>query len=221
MYPVSGYYRQPPGTAGRDINAPEAWDIHTGSSEIVVAVIDTGVNYNHRDMQGNIWVNINEIPGDGLDNDDNNYIDDFYGYDFCQNNQPMDSDPMDEMGHGTHVAGIIAARTDNSQDIAGVSWNAKIMAVKFLDRSGYGNSSDGAASILYATYNGADILSNSWGWPVEPEGPNDVNTVREAIEYAVSQGVIVVAAAGNNGISSMFYPAAYDNVISVAATDLS
>jgi parallel beta-helix repeat protein/predicted outer membrane repeat protein len=194
MYPASGNYRNPPGRAGCDVNAPQAWDIHTGSSEVVVAVIDTGVDYNHRDLQGNMWVNSNG----------------YFGYDFVN----KDNDPMDDMGHGTHCAGIIAARANNSLDIAGVSWNAKIMAVKFLNAGGGGTVDDGAKAIEYATDNGADILSNSWGWT----GP-DSNTVRQAIEDAISQGVIVVAAAGNNNSSTPLYPAIYDHVISVAATD--
>jgi subtilisin family serine protease len=192
MYPESGSYRHPPGTAGCDINAPEAWDIHTGSSEIIVAVIDTGVDYNHRDLQGNMWMDANGC----------------HGYDFVND----DNDPMDDHGHGTHCAGVIAARSNNSLDIAGVSWNAKIMPVKFLSASGSGFTDKGAESIIYATDNGSDILSNSWGG-------SDSNTTRDAIEYAVSQGAIVVAAAGNNNSSSPHYPAGYDGVISVAATD--
>lgn len=192
MYPASGRFREPPGTVDCDIDANEAWDIHTGSSEVVVAVIDTGVDYNHRDLQGNMWV------------DSNGY----YGYDFIND----DNDPMDDNGHGTHCAGIIAARTDNFLDIAGVSWNAKIMAVKFLSAYGSGYGDDGANSIYYATDNGADILSNSWGGP-------DSNTIEEAVNYAVGWGVIVVASAGNKNSTSPSYPAYYDGVISVAATD--
>jgi thermitase len=192
MYPWDGRSREPPGTLDCDIDASEAWDIITGSSEVVVAVIDTGVDYNHRDLQGNMWV------------DSNGY----YGYDFVND----DNDPMDDMGHGTHCAGIIAARTDNSMDIAGVSWNAQIMAVKLLDVHGYGLSDDAADSIIYATDNGADILSNSWG--LEPS-----QLLEDAIEYAVSRGVIVVAVAGNDNSSSPYYPAAYNSVISVTATD--
>ena len=197
MYPESRNYRHPPGTPGCDVNAIKAWNLSTGSSEIVVAVIDTGVDYNHMDLQGNMWTDANGN----------------YGYDFVND----DNSPMDDYGHGTHCAGIIAARTNNSLDIAGISWDTKIMAVKFLDFSGSGWLSDGAEAIKYAVNNGAEVLSNSWEFGTQPEeGPN---TIREAIQYAVSNGAIVVAAAGNENISTPSYPAAYENVISVAATD--
>ncbi|MFZ0034685.1 MAG: S8 family serine peptidase [Sedimentisphaerales bacterium] len=208
MYPWDGRFREPPGTVDCDIDASEAWDITTGSSEVVVAVIDTGVDYNHRDLQENIWWNADEIAGNGIDDDNNGYVDDVHGYDFSN----RDNDPIDDDGHGTYCAGIIAARTDNSLDIAGVCWNAQIMAVKFLDADGHGFLDNAADSIIYATDNGADILSNSWG--VKPS-----QILEDAIEYAVSRGVIVVASAGNDNNSSPYYPAAYNSVISVAATD--
>jgi|GEM_PF-577078 len=196
-YPAWGvrFYETLHGTAESDINAPEAWDISSGSSDIVVAVIDSGVDYNHRDLQGNMWTDANGC----------------YGYDFCNN----DNDPIDDLGHGTHCAGIIAARGNNSTDMTGVSWNAKIMAVKFLGWDGYGEESAAVEAINYAVNNGADILSNSWGaW--EPS-----QAVEDAIDYAYSNGVIVVAAAGNLGFGAPApnYPAYYDHVIAVAATD--
>ncbi|NIN34405.1 MAG: S8 family serine peptidase, partial [Gammaproteobacteria bacterium] len=131
MYPESGNYNHPPGTAGCDIDAPEAWDIYTGYSDVIVAVVDTGVDYQHRDLNDNMWVNTGEIAGNGIDDDNNGYVDDIYGYDFING----DSDPMDDNGHGTHCAGIISAEgnTDPNRDIAGVCWIAGIMALKFLD----------------------------------------------------------------------------------------
>jgi subtilisin family serine protease len=124
-YPASGKYGLPPGTPDSDVDAPEAWDVHIGSSEVIIAVVDTGVDYNHRDLQGNIWINSGEIPDNDVDDDGNEYIDDIYGYDFLNN----DNDPNDDHGHGTHCSGTIAAGGNNGLDIAGVCWNAKIMAL--------------------------------------------------------------------------------------------
>ncbi len=120
------------GTPDADIDAPEAWDIGTGSTDIVVAVIDTGVDYTHPDLAANMWVNPGEIPANGIDDDGNGYIDDVHGYDFVNN----DGDPMDDHYHGTHCAGTIGAVGNNSQGVAGVNWHVKIMAVKFLDAGG-------------------------------------------------------------------------------------
>jgi subtilisin family serine protease len=195
-----------------DIDAPEAWDIHTGNSEIIVAVVDTGVDYNHRDLDDNMWVNSDEIPDNGIDDDGNGYIDDVYGYDFCTYTQESDSDPIDDCGHGTHCAGIIAAQGNNALDIAGVCWNARIMALKFLNSAGWGYTADGAACFYYAVNNGADVTSNSWG------GGGYLETMEEAINYAHSQGVIMVASAGNSGSASPQYPARYDHMVAVAAT---
>ncbi|GAF83267.1 unnamed protein product, partial [marine sediment metagenome] len=152
-YPASGHYNLPPGTPDCDIDAPEAWDIHTTSSEVIVAVVDTGVDYNHRDLQANFWVNSGEIPDNGVDDDGNEYIDDIYGYDFINDN----GDPLDDHGHGTHCSGTIAARGDNGLDIAGVcpswlsqaetGWNARIMALKFLNADGEGYTSDAVTAI--------------------------------------------------------------------------
>ncbi|MBN1796696.1 MAG: S8 family serine peptidase [Sedimentisphaerales bacterium] len=210
MYPESGKYNHPPGEYDADIDMPDAWDIFTGSADIVVAVIDTGVDYNHRDINDNMWVNQAELSGTaGLDDDLNGYIDDVYGYDFYN----RDGDPMDDRGHGTHCAGTIAAETNNLQDIAGMCWQAKIMAVKFLGSGGYGSTSNAVKSFYYAVANGAEVTSNSWGG-----GPYS-ETLEEAIEYATSQGVIVVAAAGNDDTNVPEYPANYTEAIAVAATN--
>jgi subtilisin family serine protease len=208
-YPASGKYNFPPGTPDSDINAPQAWDIHTGSSEVIIAVVDTGVDYNHRDLQDNIWINSGEIPDNDVDDDGNEYIDDTYGYDFLNN----DNDPNDDHGHGTHCSGIIAAGGNNGLDITGVCWNAKIMALKFLDENAEGFFSDAVTAIYYAAENGADVISNSWGGPFPSE------MMEEVIEYAHSQGVILVAAAGNKNHALPHYPAFYENMIAVAATD--
>lgn len=193
-YPVLGG-SSASGTPGVDINAPQAWDIFTDDSNIVIAVIDSGVDYTHRDLAGNLWT---DSQG-------------HYGYDFLND----DSDPMDDFGHGTHCAGIIAAVIDNSTDLSGLCHNAKIMSVKFLNSSGSGPTDAAVDSVYYAVENGADVISNSWG----AEYYSD--TLETAFEYAYSQGVICVAAAGNENSSSQFYPAYFDNIISVAATNSS
>ena len=122
------------GTVDADIDAPEAWDIHTGSGSVVVGVIDSGVNYDHPDLAENIWVNTLELNGQkGFDDDGNGYIDDIHGYDFVND----DGDPKDDRGHGTHVAGTIGAMGNNGTGVAGVNWNVQIMPLKFLNRHGF------------------------------------------------------------------------------------
>ena len=197
-----------------DIDAPEAWDYTTGTGQTVVAVIDTGVDYNHDDLRANIWVNSGEIAGNGLDDDGNGYIDDLHGYDFANN----DSNPMDDNGHGTHVSGTIGAVGDNGLGVVGVNWHTKIMALKFLDESGSGYLSNAIRALDYAVANGARLSNNSWG------GGGYEATLGMAIARASSVGHIFVAAAGNsasNNDVTASYPAsyAYENVVAVAATD--
>lgn len=116
------------GVEDADIDAPEAWDIQTGS-DVVVGVIDTGIDYIHPDLDDNLWVNEGEIPDNGIDDDGNGYVDNYHGYDFVNG----DSDPFDDNGHGTHVSGTIAAEGDNGVGVIGVNWDAQIMGLKFLD----------------------------------------------------------------------------------------
>ncbi len=201
------------GTVDADIDAPEAWDTTKGSSNIVVAVIDTGVDYNHPDLAANMWTNLGEIAGDGTDNDGNGYVDDIRGWDFFSN----DNNPYDQSGHGTHCSGTIAAEGDNGIGVVGVSWNTKIMPLRFLGRNG-GSTTDAILAITYATENGANIMSNSWG------GGGYSAALKEAISAADDAGILFVAAAGNAGTDNDLtphYPSSYDvpNVISVAATD--
>jgi len=209
MYPESGRYNHPPGTPDCDIDAPEAWDIFTGGPDTIVAVVDTGVDYRHRDLDDNMWINIGEIAGNGVDDDGNGYVDDIYGYDFINN----DCDPCDDYGHGTHCAGTIASEGDNGLDIVGICWNARIMALKFLGYDGYGSTSDAVTAFYYAVENGADVISNSWG------GGSYSYAMKDAIDYAHSQGVIMVASAGNDYSYYPEYPAYYEHMISVAATN--
>lgn len=208
-YPESGRFNPPPGTPDCDIDAPEAWSLATGGAQTIVAVVDTGLDYAHRDLQGNIWTNSEEVPGNGLDDDENGYIDDTYGYDFFND----DPDPKDDHGHGTHCAGVIAARTDNGLDMTGVCRHARIMGLKFLGSAGGGYVDGAVGAIYYAVENGADVISCSWG------GQGDYNPVYEAIEYAYSMGVIVVASAGNSDSNIPPYPGGYNHVIGVAATN--
>jgi subtilisin family serine protease len=202
------------GTVDADIDAPEAWDTTKGNDTIVVAVIDSGVDYNHLDLNDNIWTNPHETPGDGIDNDHNGYVDDIRGWDFYNN----DNNPYDDNGHGTHCSGTIAAEGNNGIGVAGVSWNTKIMPLKFLNRTGSGYTFGAISAVTYATQNGADIMSNSWG------GGSYTQALENAISAANDAGILFVAAAGNAGSDNdalPHYPSSYnvDNIISVAATD--
>jgi subtilisin family serine protease/subtilisin-like proprotein convertase family protein len=195
-----------------DMDAPEGWDLATGNGSIIVAVLDTGVDYNHPDLAANMWRNPGEIPGNHLDDDGNGFVDDVYGYDFANN----DANPMDDNGHGTHVAGTLGAVGNNGIGIAGVAWNVRIMAVKFLAADGTGYTSNAIRALNYAVANGAKISNNSWG------GGGFDQALNNAIASARAQGHIFVAAAGNAGLNSDVapnYPASYplDNVVSVAA----
>jgi len=203
-----------PGREGADINAIDAWKLSRGSRDIVIAVIDTGIDYNHPDLRDNIWVNYKEKNGKpGVDDDGNGYIDDIHGFNFQSGDGH--GDPMDDHGHGTHCAGTIGAVQDNGHGVAGVMPRVKMMGVKFLGR--YGGSLAGAIkSIDYATKMDVDIMSNSWG------GGGFSKLLKEAIERANEKGILFVAAAGNDGKDNdakPSYPANYqvDNVISVAA----
>ena len=198
------------------IGATTAWDYTVGSSQIVVAVIDTGVDYTHPDLAANIWKNTDEIAGNGRDDDGNGFVDDYYGFNFTNST----SSPLDDNGHGTHVAGIIGAVSNNSRGVAGVNWNVQIMSLKFMTSTGSGYTSSAVNAIYYAVNNGAKIINNSWG------GGGYDQSLATALQYAQSKGVIVVNAAGNSGTnvdSSPYYPASfnYSNVITVAATDSS
>ncbi len=210
------------GSPGADIDAVEAWDTVTDASNLIVAVIDTGIDYTHPDLAANMWTNPGEIPGNGIDDDNNGYIDDIHGYDFHNN----DADPMDDHFHGTHVAGTIAASGDNGQGVVGVAWQAKLMALKFLDHTGGGFASDAINALLYATDNGAIISNNSWGQFGTTYYLEVYNApMKEAIAAAGQAGHLFVAAAGNEGsYTDSGYSAhpsgiTLNNVLSVAATD--
>jgi len=201
------------GVNDADMDAPEAWDLQTGNN-VVIAVIDTGVDYNHPDLIGNIWTNPGEIANNGRDDDGNGYIDDVRGWDFSGN----DNNPMDDNDHGTHVAGTIAAKGNNGTGIAGVNWSAKIMPLKFMNASGQGTTASAIEAIQYAVANGARISNNSWG------GPGFSRALYDAVALANAAGHVFVAAAGNSGRNndvSPDYPSSFDlpNIVAVAATD--
>jgi subtilisin family serine protease len=215
-----------------DIGVKEAWKKTMGSPDMIVAVIDTGVDYTHEDLAPNMWRNPKEIPDNGIDDDGNGFIDDVIGWDFASNdNKPYDLKGTANPGHGTHCAGNVAAKAMNGLGVAGVAPNVRIMALRFLTDKGEGTTADAVKAIHYAVDNGARVLSNSWG--SEGEDPSDGSqnqALRDAIKYAEDHGVLFIAAAGNghNGVgydndsdSRPGYPASYDfdNIISVAAID--
>ena len=198
----------------------EAWDITKGSSNVLVAVIDTGVDYNHEDLAANIAVNSGEIAGDGIDNDNNGYVDDVVGYDLYSN----DSDPSDEHYHGTHVAGTIGAVMDNGLGMAGVSPNVGIVPVRVMSPRGSGSYSKILAGVNYAIARGVDVMNMSIGG-FGSSVDNNFTLLGEAMESARQAGIIIVAAAGNytddvdQDPTRKLYPAAFthDNIISVAS----
>lgn len=196
------------------VHAPAAWAKTAGSEHVIVADIDTGIDYNHPDLINNMWRNSKEMADDGRDNDGNGYTDDVLGWDFSN----KDSLPWDDNGHGTHTSGSIAATGGNGIGISGVAQRASLMALKFLDGEGSGTTEDAILAIRYAVSNGASILSNSWG------GDEYSKALEDAISEAAARNVLFVAAAGNDGTNNdtlPMYPAAYNlpNVIAVAASD--
>lgn len=195
------------------ISAPSAWDITTGSTSVVVAVIDTGIDYTHPDLVDNIATNSRETPNNGVDDDGNGYVDDYYGYDFANN----DANPLDDHFHGTHCAGTIGAKGNNGKGVAGVNWTVKLMPVKVLDSYGSGTLAAVAAGMNYAVKRGVKIMSMSLGTT------SYSSTLENAVINARNSGVLVIAAAGNSALDTDVYPhypssLPQDNVISVAAS---
>lgn len=200
MFPDMWHYR--------NLHVPEAWDLEKGRSSVVVAVIDTGVRVDHEDLAANIWRNPGEIPGNGVDDDHNGYIDDVNGYDFAYG----DGDPNDVHGHGTACAGLVAAVQDNALGVTGVAPRCRVMALKAATDAGYFYDSANIGAYLYAANMGAKVLSMSFY-------SDQVSAAeRDALNYAWAHGVLPVAAAGNDSTVYSFYPGAYENVLAVAAT---
>lgn len=206
------------------ISAPAAWDLRTDCSSVVVADIDTGFDYTHEDLSANAWTNQGEIPSNGIDDDANGFVDDYYGYDFRFN----DPDPMDENGHGTHTAGTIGAVGNNMLGVVGVCWNVKIMGIKIYNE--FGN--DSTSAMVINAYNYVRIMkqrgvnirvtNNSYGGC--PETCGDDWAVKQAIDALGDAGVLNVFAAGNSGTNndvSPFYPASYTSpsVLAVGGSD--
>ena len=194
------------------IRANLAWDEHTGDQDFVIAIIDTGLDYNHEDITSNAWTNPGEIQGNGQDDDGNGYVDDIHGYDFSNN----DSDPYDDNSHGTHCGGTIGGQGDNGVGVVGVNWNCRLVGVKFLSGGGSGSTEGAIAAVQYCAANQFKVSSNSWG------GGGFSQSLYDGIQNAGDQfGHVFVAAAGNSGSNGASYPAAYDctNIISVAASD--
>ena len=201
------------GTKRADLGALEAWEIATGSREVIVAVVDTGVDPRHVDIMTNLWVNEGEIPEDGIDNDGNGYIDDIHGYNMID----RFGFTNDTLGHGTHVSGSIGAVTDNGIGIAGVNWNIRIMALKTVPNNSNETDADVIESFMYAANHGARVINCSFG-----KYESGI-AVQEAIDEVGRMGVVVVAAAGNdatNNDTRPHYPSNFEssNLISVAAT---
>lgn len=193
----------------RTIKAHLAWDLTFGSANVVVGVMDTGVNVAHPDLQANVWINTAEIPGNGIDDDGNGRIDDVNGFDFYYN----DGNPNDVHGHGTACAGLVAAIQDNNIGVTGVAPRAKIMALKSSTDDGYFYDSANIGAYLYAEQMGADIISCSFFSDRVSQAEMD------AVDYIWSRGVLPVVAAGNASTIYPYYPGAYESVLAVAATD--
>ena len=196
------------------INVAEAWKTTTGSRDVIVCVVDTGIDAEHEDLKANIWVNKGEIPGNGIDDDRNGFVDDVHGYDFHND----DADPTDDHSHGTHIAGIIGASANNTKGIVGVSPVVSLMACKALDENLAGLMSNSVKCVDYCLNNGADILTFSWGTFVYSRSMN------AAIKDASDVGALIVASAGNsrnNNDARPYYPACFDsdNLITVASID--
>ncbi len=204
---------QTEGTPGADIGAQEGWNISTGRRDVLLAVVDTGIDYTHPDLADNIWHNPGEIPGNGLDDDGNGFVDDVRGWDFVAN----DADPMDENGHGTHVSGIAGAAGDNGVGVAGVAWKVSLVPLRALDANGFGDVADSIEAFAYAISIGVRIVNNSW---VAPHS----QALEDAVQATEDADVLMVAAAGNFGFDlevDPVYPASFpnDNIVVVTTSN--
>jgi PKD repeat protein len=193
------------------MNAALAWDISTGSNNVKVAIVDDAVETTHSDLSGVIWTNPNEVPNNGIDDDNNGYIDDVNGFDVANSdNNPDPDNPISSYDHGTHVAGIAGAETNNNNGVASIGHNITLIPVKSTNSATA--VTHGYEGIIYAVAAGADVINMSWG------GSGSSTTAQNIISYASGEGIVLIAAAGNDNVSSIFYPAGYSEVIAVAST---
>ena len=199
------------------IHAPQAWDVVKGSANVVIAVVDCGVDYKHEDLAANVWVNEAEKNGQpGVDDDGNGFVDDVYGYDIAEGDPDPMSPPPDAQGyysHGTHVTGLADAVTNNGVGVAGSSWNCRYMAVKCAKDKSPRFITNGYEGITYAADNGADVINLSWG------GGDYSQSGQDIMNYAYNKGAVVVASAGNDPNSKPHYPSAFRHVLSVGVVD--
>ena len=208
--------------AGGDVHLPEAWDLEKGGSSVTIGIMDTGVDTGHPDLASKIWVNPGEIPGNGLDDDHDGYVDDVNGWDFGNNDADPNPEPVfdpneiDVGFHGTFVAGIASAATDNGQGIAGAGWNCRILPLKVTDTAGDITTAAVTPAFFYAAAHHVSVLNMSIGGPGDPGVPEYFQAL---VDMADSAGVLCVAAAGNDGASTPTYPAGCARVLSVGAMD--
>ncbi len=193
---------------GADIQMEKAWEIEQGDSNVVVAILDSGVKTDHPEFSGRLWRNYTEIPNNGIDDDNNGFIDDTQGWNFAD----VSNDVNDDSGHGTNIASIIGANGNNGIGFSGMDWNCKLMILKVL-KNDVGYYSWWASSIYYAVDNGADVINMSLGGDVESQSLN------EAIQYALDHNVVVVVSMGNNNTDKISYPSNYPGVIAVGSTN--
>lgn len=218
FFPEQWYMQQ---ESDHDIDIKKAWDIEKGDKNIVIAVIDTGIDIDHPDLVEHIWVNSDEIADNKIDDDHNGYIDDVSGWDFVNNNNNPNPDPNNKglnsgVVHGTHVAGIVAAKTNNEKGVAGICRKCRIMPIQVMNDEGVGKISSIYYGILYAINNGADVINLSFG------SYDFSNLENEAVQKARAAEIVVVAAAGNDNKNlnkKPIYPACHEGVLGVAATN--
>src|SRR5262245_26783926 len=207
---------------------PEAWDLARGDTSVVIGILDTGVDTGHPDLATQIYRNWGEIPGNGLDDDGNGFIDDVHGWDFGDNDNdprphyaPDPTTGFDLATHGTHVAGIAGAATNNGEGVAGSGWGCRLMPLKMMDIDGHMTEADAAEAILHAADNGADVINMSFAAAPDSTRPDSVVAAffQALVNTAIDADIVPVAAAGNEGVSEPRYPAACDSVLSVASTN--
>ncbi|MAN58209.1 MAG: hypothetical protein CMC08_00035 [Flavobacteriaceae bacterium] len=203
-----GTFPLAPAEAGVDIKMEQAWEIEKGSPDLIIAVLDSGAKWDHPELAGRLWTNPDEIL-DGIDNDNNGYIDDVNGWDFAYE----DANPWDDVGHGTNIIGLLASNSDNATAYAGLNWNSKIMNIKMLNEdNAYLDGAWAVDAIYYAVDNGADIINMSWGGPA-------FTAMEDAIQYAHVNGVVLTAAMMNFDNDTPYFPAAYAETIAVGSID--